>query len=274
MSITEASERIESIIESMDDVAVALSGGIDSLVLSSICFTVTQRTSLKCSVFHAVSPAVPPQATERVNECASKFGWNLKIIEANEFADPNYRQNPVDRCFFCKSNLYGTIRSATNALILAGTNTNDLLEYRPGLKAADNFNVRHPFVEAQIDKQTIRALAPLYGIAQYSDLPAAPCLASRVETGISIEPEEMDSINAIELYIQKRYECKTVRCRLRNGKVVIEIDESSLPHIAGSIRSDSAIEAEIRSLLSTRFREHPLDLMVYRTGSAFLQPTK
>jgi uncharacterized protein len=273
-SIIEKSQEIERIIREFDDVAIALSGGIDSLVLSAICFAVSQKSAIKCTMYHAVSAAVPVQATERVRDCAAKFGWTLRRVDANEFADANYRENPVNRCFYCKSALYGTIRSATDALIVSGTNKDDLLEFRPGLKAAENFDVRHPFVEAGIGKQIIRELAPIYGIAQYADLPAAPCLASRVETGISIEPDELKSINAIELFISEKYSCRTVRCRLRNGKVVIEIDENSLPEISSNIRHDESIEREIRSLLATRFKSHPLDVTAYRTGSAFLQVSK
>ncbi|HEY9732101.1 MAG TPA: hypothetical protein V6C89_09315 [Drouetiella sp.] len=273
-STIEKSQQIEQVIRQLDDVAVALSGGIDSLVLSAICFSLSQKADLKCTMYHAVSAAVPSQATERVRDCANRFGWTLRLVDANEFEDANYRENPVNRCFYCKSALYGTIRSATDAVILSGTNRDDLLEFRPGLKAAENFGVRHPFVEAGIDKSTIRELAPVYGISQYADLPAAPCLASRVETGISIEPDELRSINAIELFISAKYSCRTVRCRLRNGKVVIEIDENSLPEISSNIKQDESIEQEIRSLLATRFKNHPLDVTAYRTGSAFLQASK
>lgn len=273
-SITEKSTQLVRIIENFDDVAIALSGGIDSLVLSAICFAVSQKQVLKCTMFHAVSAAVPDQATDRVRDCARRFNWNLQIVDANEFSDVNYRENPVNRCFYCKSSLYGTIRSATDATIFSGTNKDDLLEFRPGLKAAEIYGVRHPFVEAGIDKKMIRELAPIYGIAEYADLPAAPCLASRVETGISIEPDELKSINAIELFISQKYFCKTVRCRLRSGKVVIEIDENSLPEILSSIKQNSSVEQEIRYLLASRFKSHALDVTAYRVGSAFLQATK
>lgn len=273
-STIESAEKLERIIEKMENVAIALSGGIDSLVLSAICFKVSRKSATKCTMFHAVSAAVPDQATERVRDCAERFQWDLRIVDANEFSDTNYRENPLNRCFYCKSALYGTIRAATDAAILSGTNKDDLLEFRPGLKAAENFGVRHPFVEADISKRIIRELAPIYGIAQYADLPAAPCLASRVETGISIEPDELKSINAIELFISQKYFCKTVRCRLRSGKVVIEIDENSLPEVLSNIKQNDSVEQEIRYLLASRFKNHPLDVTAYRVGSAFLQATK
>ena len=269
-NIIEPASRIEAIIGQMDELALALSGGIDSLVLSAICFTAAAKHGLPCTMFHAVSAAVPEQATVRVKECAEKFNWKLQIIDANEFSDVNYRENPVNRCFFCKSALYSSIRAVTSSVILSGTNTDDLSEFRPGLKAAQNFGVRHPFVEAGIGKQTIRQLAHVYGLEQYSDLPAAPCLASRVETGISIEPAELRSINAIELLIADKFACRTVRCRLRREKVIIETDEKSLPEVQEHIQNNQSFRNEIRSLLAARFKTHSLEVASYRTGSAFL----
>ncbi len=262
--------RLECIIREIDNIAVALSGGIDSLVLSAVCSAVASKHGLSCTIFHAVSAAVPEQATVRVKECADKFDWNLQIIDANEFSDSNYRNNPVNRCFFCKSALYGSIRKAANSVILSGTNTDDLAEFRPGLQAAENFGVRHPFVEDGIDKKTIRLLASEYGIGHYSELSAAPCLASRVETGVSIEPDELRSINAIELFIAGKFSLQTVRCRLRQGAVVIEIDQKSLPEVQSKIQDDDSLQTEIRRLLAGRFKAYPLDFTSYRTGSAFL----
>ena len=106
---------------------------------------------------HATSPAVPPEATERTRALAAAEGWPLDVFDAGEFADPAYRANPVNRCFFCKTNLYGAVASRTRWQIVSGTNMDDLGEYRPGLDAARAHAVRHPFVEAEIDKRTVRA---------------------------------------------------------------------------------------------------------------------
>ncbi len=120
------------------------------------------------------------------------------MIEAGEFADPAYRANPVNRCFFCKTNLYGAIRSVTERQILSGANRDDLGEYRPGLDAAREHGVRHPYVEAGLDKAAVRALARDLGLGTVAELPSAPCLSSRVETGIPIEPETLGFIHAVE----------------------------------------------------------------------------
>ena len=108
---------------------------------------------------------------------AETAGWRLRIIGAGEFDDPDYLKNPVNRCYFCKSNLYARIVTATDAVICSGANTGDLGDYRPGLGAAAEKQVRHPFIEAGIDKPVIRALAAKRGLDDLAVLPAQPCLA-------------------------------------------------------------------------------------------------
>ena len=150
---------LAAILGAMPSVTIAVSGGVDSLTLA--VFAGRQLGRDRVTVMHAVSPAVPPDATARVVHFAELENWRLRQIDAGEFHDENYRRNPVDRCFFCKGNLYGTIAPLAKGTILSGTNTDDLGEYRPGLKAAEAHDVRHPFVEAGLDKQAVRALARL-----------------------------------------------------------------------------------------------------------------
>ena len=102
---------------------------------------------------HALSPAVPVAATARVREMSEREGWDLREMGAGEFADPDYRANPYNRCYFCKSNLYRSIRTITDRRIASGANLDDLSDYRPGLQAAAERGVVHPFVEAAIDKK-------------------------------------------------------------------------------------------------------------------------
>jgi uncharacterized protein len=129
--------------------AVAVSGGVDSVTLATFAH---RADGSRVEIFHAVSPAVPREATERVNRLAADHGWRLRIVDAREFTDANYLANPVDRCFFCKTNLYGCIARQSDAQILSGANLDDLREYRPGLEAAKHHSVRYPYLEAEIDK--------------------------------------------------------------------------------------------------------------------------
>src|SRR6056297_3543080 len=98
-------DRLAEILRAQPDLAVAVSGGVDSLTLAHAVHRATGRAQ----VYHAVSPAVPREATERVRRHAAAPGWTLQIIEAGEFSDPDYLRNPVNRCYFCKANLYDRI---------------------------------------------------------------------------------------------------------------------------------------------------------------------
>jgi uncharacterized protein len=219
-------------------------------------------------MFHAVSPAVARASTDRAVSCAQEFDWNIKLVDAGEFEDPEYLANPLNRCFFCKSALYGTIVKSTSACVLSGTNADDLSDFRPGLDAARNYYVRHPFVEAEIGKKEIRNLASIYGLSRFAELPASPCLSSRVETGIPIDSSDLRSIEAIEGLINARFSCKTVRCRIRVDRIDIEIDDASLPEVR---KNQETLKDEINSLISARLATMPINFMPYKMGSAFLQ---
>ncbi len=258
-------ERLRGILIEMRGVAVAVSGGIDSLTLA----TVAHRTMPgEATMHHAMSPAVPAEATERTRALARSEGWRLDLFDAGEFADPVYRANPVNRCFFCKMNLYGAIARRTERPIVSGTNRDDLGEYRPGLDAARRHAVRHPFVEAGIDKRTIRALALELGLGALSDLPSAPCLSSRIETGIRIEARMLAMVHRAEALVAARLAPRTVRCRVRAGGVVVELDQEALAALDAP--SEARLVAELRGLAAAAGVRAPVRFAPYRNGSAFL----
>lgn len=245
-------------------VAIAVSGGIDSLSLATLAH---RTTGVHSQVFHAVSPAVPPQATARVRELARQEGWALTVIDAGEFDDPRYRDNPVDRCYYCKHGLYRAIAAQTDDTILSGANRDDLADYRPGLQAAAEHGVRHPFVEAGFGKAAIRQLARELGLGKLAELPASPCLSSRVETGIPIDGEQLRNINAAELLVARALSPRTVRCRIRPRAVEIQLDAETLDDLAP--RQEAALGEAIARLFG-----HPADAIRFRPyamGSAFLR---
>ena len=256
---------LESVLAAMEEVAVAVSGGVDSLTLATFAHRLIGE---RCVMFHAVSPAVPSEATQRTQALAAREGWALRVIDAGEFDNAQYMRNPVNRCFYCKTSLYGSIRPHTSAQIVSGTNLDDLGEYRPGLIAAKEHAVRHPFVEAAMDKQRVRSLARQLGLAGVSELPASPCLSSRIETGIAIDPAMLARVHATENLVSERLAPKTVRCRVRAKGVVIELDQDTLTRLNGEPRD--ALSTEIARLFSSAGFEYPVAFEPYRTGSAFL----
>lgn len=217
------------------------------------------------TVVHAVSPAVPGEATARVRAHAQAHGWTLRLVDAGELADADYRRNPVNRCFYCKTNLYGQIRSSTGLPIASGTNVDDLGDYRPGLAAAKDHDVVHPFVEAGIGKRQIYAIAEAHALHDLAALPAQPCLASRIETGIAVDAPSLRFIEDAERELAALLPTAgSIRCRITSAGVVIEC--ATLP--AGDDRQ--RVERWVAAHCVRAGRQFA-GMRPYRRGAAFLR---
>jgi uncharacterized protein len=260
---------LETQLSEIGDMAVAVSGGVDSMTLAAAAHRLARRSGARVEMLHASSPAVPPEATARVRALALEEGWRLTVIDAGEFNNARYRENPVNRCFFCKTQLYVTIRAHTTAQVVSGANLDDLGEYRPGLDAAREHGVRHPYVEAGIGKACVRQIARTLGLGDIAELPASPCLSSRIETGIRIEAPTLDFVHAVEKLVAAALgprTVNTVRCRVRASGIVVELDDASFERL--SKPDMESIEADIRRAAPTS--KMPVNFARYRSGSAFL----
>lgn len=260
-------ERLGVILDDMDRVAVAVSGGVDSLTLLAFA----ARRARDVVAFHAVSAAVPPEATARTRALAASLSVELIVLDAGELSDPRYTANPIDRCYTCKSHLYDAIALARGDLpvgasgrtiVVSGTNLDDLGDFRPGLRAADERAVRHPFAEAGLRKDDVRALARELGLGHLASLPAQPCLASRVETGVAIDEDLLRAIHDVETRARSHVgERAVVRCRVRAGRAELELDEATLAgiHLPALRAALDGAPLEVAAVVP------------YRMGSAFLR---
>ena len=265
--IENAKKRLEANLIEIENVAVALSGGVDSTTLAHHA---QQALGSAALMIHAISPAVPREATERVRRLATEEGWNLKVIDAGEFSDPRYLAHPIDRCFFCKTNLYGAMAEHTDAQLLSGANLDDLKDFRPGLTAAQEYGVRHPLVEAEIDKITVRLLAKHAGLEEVAELDSAPCLSSRIQTGIYVTAERLGLIDEVERRMKAELGTgTTIRCRILPQKIEIQLDDHSLNRIQPQWKE---LVIEIATIGSQYGVDQPILLAPYRRGSAFSQP--
>jgi uncharacterized protein len=248
---------------------IACSGGVDSMLLATLAHRISPEFT---RILHAASYAVPKQATQRVQEWGAEEGWNLEIIDAGELSDPQYVSNPVNRCYFCKSKLYESLHSLLinigdcEGVVLSGANIDDLRDYRPGLIAAKEYSVRHPYVEASIGKEDIRTIARDLNLP-FSELPASPCLSSRIYTGTIVTPMRLQAIEAAEHMLNELLELDVVRCRIQENEMLIEVSEVDYAIVSDNIINtvESAIKGKFSWLDSVRMNHSP-----YQMGRAFV----
>lgn len=265
------SERLKTHIQRLasgSPVAVAVSGGVDSMTLAHICVSALGQ---RARMVHALSPAVPRAATERVLSASKEKGWSLDIIDAGEFLDQSYLRNPINRCYFCKSNLYKTIRDKFAFIILSGTNIDDQSDFRPGLKAAEEHDVRHPFVDLSISKAMIRELCSFIGLHELVSLPSQPCLSSRVETFVRIDATQLALIDRIERQVITIIGETDVRVRVRQKGVYLEINDDVLSCLKPRDVQD------LYKICRRACDPHDLpfvEIVPYRRGSAFVHGSR
>lgn len=258
-------KELEALLGSIGEIGVALSGGVDSMTMAAAAHAALGQGAV---MYHAKSPAVPHEASVRVQTAAAARGWHLVVLDAGEFGRAEYLANPVDRCFYCKTSLYASIRARTAVQLVSGTNLDDLGEYRPGLRAAEDHGVRHPFVEVGASKDMVRAMARELGLGAVAELPAAPCLSSRIETGIVIDAATLSLVHESERLIGAAVAARTVRCRVRAEGVVLELDAAALAAIAPQRRDELA--GEVGGIFAAAGFPRPVSFAPYRNGSAFL----
>lgn len=260
--------RLQHLLQVLDDIAprvIACSGGIDSMLLATVAH---RQNPAATTVAHAVSPAVPAEATARVEAWAQGEGWRLELVASGEFENEDYLSNPVNRCYYCKSRLYSSLSRIARAVgenpaLMSGANTDDLGEYRPGLDAAREFAVRHPYLEADFDKAAIRAVAHHLSLP-FATLPASPCLASRLYTGTRVTSERLRAVEESEATIRRETGIEVLRCRIREDRMYIEVGDRDREKIT------SALLERVASQCNLNLSGVQLDPEPYRPGRAFV----
>jgi len=215
-------EQLKQIFTAMDRALIAYSGGIDSTLVAKVAYDVLGDRALAIT---AESPSLLPEDLEEARIQAAAIGIPHEIVQTHEMDNPNYTANPVNRCYFCKSELHDTLKPLAlrrgYPYVVDGVNADDLQDYRPGIQAAKERGARSPLAEVGVTKIEVRQLSQQLGLPWW-DKPAQPCLSSRFPYGEEITVAKLQRVGRAELYLRK-LGWKNLRVRSEGDTARIEL---------------------------------------------------
>ena len=239
MSWTEKLEQLQALFREIDQALIAYSGGVDSTLVAKIAYDVLGDRALAVT---AVSASLLPEELEDAKIQAATIGIAHKIVQTQEMDNPNYTSNPVNRCYFCKSELHDTLKPLALELgypyVVDGVNADDLHDYRPGIQAAKERGARSPLAEIGVTKAEVRQISQQLGLPWW-DKPAQPCLSSRFPYGEEITIAKLQRVGRAEIYLRNlgwqnfrvRSEGDTARIELSPDKIKDFVTTTDLPSL-------------------------------------------
>lgn len=254
-------ERLRHLFVEMEQALIAYSGGIDSTLVAKIAYDVLGDRALAVT---AKSPSLLPEELEDAIAQAQSIGIAHQIVETHEMDNPNYSSNPIDRCYFCKSELHDTLKPLALKLgyhyVLDGVNADDLQDYRPGIQAAKERGARSPLAELGITKMEVREIARSLGLACWNK-PAQPCLSSRFPYGEEITIPKLNRVGRAEIYL-RRLGYENVRVRSIDDTAKIELPAAVIQQFIATVDLSELTQ----TFRSFGFVYVTLDLEGYRSG--------
>src|SRR4028118_1526810 len=248
-------KQLKTIFTEMERALIAYSGGVDSTLVAKIAYEVLGDRALAVT---AESPSLLPEELEDARIQAAAIGITHEVIETHEMNNPNYTSNPVNRCYFCKSELHDTLKPLAlqrgYPYVVDGVNADDLGDYRPGIQAAKERGARSPLAEVGMTKLEVRELAKQLGLPWW-DKPAQPCLSSRFPYGEAITAAKLQRVGRAERYLRQ--------LGLNNLRVGSEGERARLELPPDQIKTfvlASDLEALVAAFQTYGFRYVTLDL--------------
>jgi len=261
MMLTEKLEQLRTLFREMDQALIAYSGGIDSTLVAKIAYDILGDRALAVT---AVSPSLLPEELEDAILQAATIGISHQIVQTHEMENPNYTSNPINRCYFCKSELHDTLKPLALELgyvyVVDGVNADDLHDYRPGIQAAKERGARSPLAEVNISKLEVRQLSQHLSLAWW-DKPAQPCLSSRFPYGEQITVAKLQRVGRAEIYLRK-LGLKNLRVRSDGDTARIELPPEQIKEFV--LMTD--LPTIVSAFQNLGFIYVTLDLEGYRSG--------
>jgi pyridinium-3,5-biscarboxylic acid mononucleotide sulfurtransferase len=252
-------DQVVARLRALDSALVAFSGGVDSSLLLALAVEALGDSAV---AFTALSAAVAPDELDGARAVARQLGARHIEKTSAELEDPRYAANPVNRCYFCKTELYTLAAAEAEALglhaVVSGTNADELVDYRPGLQAASELQVVQPLAEAGLTKDEIRALSREIGLSTW-DKPQQPCLSSRIPYGTEVTPERLAQLAHSEMALRK-LGLREFRVRYHGEIARIEAGEGDFDRLL-RVREDA-----VRALKAAGFKFVTFDLEPFRSG--------